>query len=173
MKKPAGKSAGAKRSHKKKAKAGGNVVLGPVIKKKVRVPINAAVYSKKESELAQLEVEVRKINRKIEPDKDQIRLHRQAITELTEDIENNTEEREMSVREEYHFNTNEIRVLRVDGGAVLEKRTMTAEERKRQTDVEDVVKDRPRDAEDEPAATPSEAMAAARGEDLDGDEANA
>lgn len=138
----------AKRGKPKKPKGrkAGDITMGPVVKRKVRVPINAAVYTRKESEIAQLGVTVRKIERKIKPDKDQIRIHKEKINELTKDIEEQTEEREMSVREEFHFSTSEVRVLDAKSKKELERRTMTKEERSRTSDIEDEDLEEPTDA---------------------------
>lgn len=115
------------------------MVLGPIVVKKIRTPINKVVYARKESEIAQLEIETKKIERKIAPDKKAIRDNNKKIDALTKDLEENTEERETKVRERFHFNTSEVRVLDAETGKELERRTMTAEERSRTTDVEDEV----------------------------------
>ncbi len=131
-----GKKAKAAKSRSKPA-ARSNVELGPVLAIKVRVPINEKVYQKKESELAQLEVLIGKKKRAIMPTQNEIRQLRKQVAGLTVDIENNTEEREEKVRHEWHFNTNEVRIMRASDMKLLEKRTMTAEERKRNSDLED------------------------------------
>jgi chromosome segregation ATPase len=121
-----------------KGKRSGNVELGPIVVRKIRVPINESVYKRKESELAQLEVVIAKKKRSIMPTQNEIRGLRKQVAGLTADIENNTEERDEKVREEFHFNTNELRILRASDNKLIEKRTMTAEERKRNLDIEDV-----------------------------------
>lgn len=104
---------------------------------KQRVPIDAKSYARKESEIAQLEVKVKKLRAKIKPDQVLIAEHRKSISELTEDIEDETEERDVKVRNEYHFKTAEVRVLRADDLKEIDRRTMTPEELKRNEDVED------------------------------------
>jgi hypothetical protein len=127
----------------KKARAGSNgknrddIVLGPVISSKQRVPIDAKSYARKESEIAQLEVKVKKLRAKIKPDQVLIAEHRKTISELTEDIEDETEERDVKVQNEYHFKTSEVRVLRAGDLKEIDRRTMTTEELKRTSDVED------------------------------------
>lgn len=141
------KAKGSKSDGKKK----GDVRLGPRYEKEVRVPINATQYTKKESEIAQLEIVVAKTQRLIAPEQKIIRDTRKKIAKLTVDLEENTEPRKMMVRNEYHDNQNMTRVLRADNGAVVEERPMT--EKERQIDVEDehttVVS-----SDDPPAATP-------------------
>jgi hypothetical protein len=147
---------------KAKKKSGGrsggrsksDVVLGPVITKKVRVPIDEKVYKRKESEIAQLGVVVRKIERKIKPDKDQIRIHKEKINELTKDIEEQTEEKEMQVREEFDPKHNELRTLHARTKEVLEARTMTDADRQRQEDLFDEVD--PEQVEPDEVTNPSD-----------------
>lgn len=153
-------------------KGSGNVVRGPALREKIRVPVNKAAYEEKESELAQLEVQVRRIERKIKPDKDQIRIHKGKISELTNDLSDSTEEAEVLIEREYHYDTNELRFFDAQTGKeVGERRTMTAEERKRQLDVEDkkggVTGGKAGKALRlaNPVLTPGEAAAAARAED--------
>jgi hypothetical protein len=130
-----------KAAKKSKAKAApkdgkkkGDIRLGPRYEKEVRVPINATQYSKKESEIAQLEIAVARLQTKIRPDQIDIRKNRKSIAKLTVDLEENTEPRKMMVRNEYHDNQNMTRVLRADNGVLLEERPMTDKER--QIDVE-------------------------------------
>ena len=171
------RATGTKASRSRKAKRGangkgkGNVVLRPKMKKTVRVPINAKEYAAKEHESAKVDIAIAKLERKIAPDKNEIRKLRKTKAKLTADLEENSEDREMLVREEWHINTNEIRVLDLKGNE-LSRRTMTKEERKFQTDIEDETPET-RDADEEPAATPMEAMEAARAEDADEAEGSA
>jgi hypothetical protein len=153
-----------------KGRRSGNVELGPTVVRKIRVPINEKVYAKKESELAQREVDIAKLKRSIAPVQNEIRQLRKVVAGLTVDLENNTEERDEKVKEEFHFNTNEVRVLRASDGKLVEKRTMTAADRKRQTDIEDqrpAPKAKPSNGDS--GLTPGEAIAAARAEsEVDG-----
>lgn len=158
------KAAGKKSAKDKKGGKRPDIRLGPRYEKEVRVPINATQYSKKESEIAQLEIVVAKTQRLIAPDQKIIRDTRKKIAKLTLDLEENTEPRKMMVRNEYHDNQNMTRVLRADNGAAVEERPMTDKER--QIDVEDEIGggDK-RETDEEPASTPGEAMKAARDEE--------
>lgn len=173
----------AKRGAKPKKKAGGkkkkqqraDFDLGPIETIKVRVPINEAVYQKKESELAQLEVVIAKKKRSIAPTLLDIRGLRKQVAGLTVDIENNTEERDERVRRRWDYKHNEVTVYRASDMKVLEKRTMTAGERKRTLDFEDgrfqgEKKGTPSDGDS--GLPPAEAIAAARdaGEEADDDD---
>lgn len=159
---------GSKKPKKAPAKAAkgkaskGDIRLGPKYEKAVRVPINSTQYAKKESEIAQLELATARLKKKINPELLEIRKNRKMITDLTLDLEENTEERKMFVRNEYHDSRNATRILRVDNGACVEERPMT--EAERQVDLEDehttIVA-----SDEKPAATPGEAAAAAREEE--------
>jgi len=135
----------------KKPKARGNaknrtdIVLGPIITKEVRVPINLKEYKAKESQVAQLDVKIRKIQKRLAPDLKDIRDARKLISKLSEDLEENTELRPMKVKLEMHFKTSEVRVLRADDLKELERRTMTKEELTRNDDLEDQKLTKPTD----------------------------
>jgi hypothetical protein len=141
------RAAAAEKPARTNGRARGNIVLGPVTIAKVRVPINEKAYARKESEIAQLELKSRKLRAKIKPDQIELAEHRKQIAVLTEDLDEGSEERDVKVRHEFHYNTNEVRVLRASDQHELERRTMTAAERTRNSDLEDQEvdgRDRPR-----------------------------
>jgi hypothetical protein len=111
--------------------------MGPVEVVKIRVPINLEAYKKKESELAQVDVEIARKKRTIEPTLNEIRKLRKQAAVLTVDLEGNTEERPEKVRRQWDWKRNVVKVFRATDMKLLEERTITVAERKRTLDIED------------------------------------
>lgn len=162
----------AKAGKKKNGRPAGNVVRGPALREKVRVPIDPVAKQKKETEHARLAIQVRQIERKIKPDKIKIAELKDQMKDLETDIEDEMEEREMLVEREYDYATKEVRFFdAATGDEVGEPRTMTPEEVKRTGDIEDkpggIMGGKKGKAHvlPNPVLTPGQAMAAARKED--------
>ncbi len=119
------------------AKDKGENRVGKKYKKTVQVDLTDDEIAKKEKRVVVLENKVEKAKEKMKPFKQEVKELRDEIGVLCHDVDAGTEDREVYVYDEFVFSKNEVLVKRTDDDKLVEKRTMTAEEREEELDLPD------------------------------------
>jgi len=142
----------------KKGKKDSNVEVGGRFKKMLPVPINAALKQKKKDRCFDIDLEIETEQEQMEPYRARIRELQDEKRQLHEDVEKSTEDREVSCVEERDYAHREVRVIRIDTREVVERRTMTDEDRQAE------IANLPKAGKKPRGLTPAGAIAAARAE---------
>jgi len=139
---------------KGKTKQGGNVEVGERFKRMLPVPINAKRTQEKRDRCFDIDEEIKVEQEKMEPFKTRVRELQAEKGKLHDDVQSQTEDREVACIEERDYARREVRVLRIDTRAIVESRTMTDADRSPELPTLPKGEKRP--------LTPGEAIAAAR-----------
>lgn len=126
------RSSGGRRS---KLAVGKDIVRTASTRADVRVPINAADAARKERQIREKLQVIHLAEEAMSPHKKVIRDERKSIAKLVEDVEKNSEEREMEVYFLKDFKRQLVQTVLVQTDQVVAERTMTSEDT--QADVED------------------------------------
>lgn len=114
------------------AKRGSNtddVETSKRFKKEVKVKITADEVTEKDHQIRKNLTKVANLEEDMRPLKEKIAKLLKDNKQLRLDCETETEDKTMYVVNEFHFKRNEVVVKRDDNGDVVEKRTMTDEEK--------------------------------------------
>ena len=98
-------------------------------KKEVKVKITADEVTEKDHQIRKNLTKVANLEEDMRPLKEKIAKLLKDNKQLRLDCETETEDKTMYVVNEFHFKRNEVLVKRDDNGEVVEKRTMTDEEK--------------------------------------------
>jgi hypothetical protein len=153
-----------KRSHKKKA-GGARVELGAKFKKELPVKINEKACERKRIRVIKAMTERNAEIEKMKPFRLKAKALAEEINKLHDEIEASVEDRPVECVLEYDYEHREVRTRRLDTNSIVKELSRTMTDEDRQEDLLDK-KTTKRVADGEPAKTPAEATALARGERL-------
>lgn len=106
-----------------------DIEISKRFKKEVKVKITADEVTEKDHQIRKNLTKVANLEEDMRPLKEKIAKLLKDNKQLRLDCETETEDKTMYVVNEFHFKRNEVVVKRDDNGDVVEKRTMTEEEK--------------------------------------------